>query len=379
MREFWFQVHQWVGLGTLAFLIVVALTGSVLTFRSVLDGWLNPELYRASSLPALAPETLVSRAEAARPLARVSLLETRIEPGLAVMLSVVARDPSRPLGYDQLFVDPGTGAVVGKRDLRAGWDRAHILEGVYEMHARLLGGAPGRWLLGGISGMWAISNLIGLYLTLPRGKPFWSRWKPVWTIKFGARLPRLMLDLHRASGLWLLIGVTALAVTGFAMNFFGEIATPVAQALSPARFQDPPEHSAPVVATIDYGQALGLASVAARRDDPALRPAVASYDAEEGAYRMGFTRSGRRDYWWLGPSYYYIDGRDGRVLAHDDPYHDSLGRKFLRGLYPLHSGRMFGWFGRIVVFLLGFVIVEQCVTGAWVWWRKQKAKALSKG
>lgn len=378
LRDFWFQVHQWIGLGTLAFLIVVALTGSVLTFRPALDRLLNPELYRAAPGPALPVSELVARVETARPALRVALVETAQRPGRAAMLSVTARDPAHALSYDQVFADPGVGRVIGVRANRAGWDRAHILEGVYELHARLLGGTFGRWLLGAIAGLWAVSNLVGLYLTLPRGGPFWSRWKPLWSFSLKSKLPRLMLDLHRASGLWLLVGVTVLAVTGFGLNFYGEVAEPLANRLSPGRFRDPPEHSAPVAPTIAYGRALALASAAATRDDPRLRPAVASYDADAGAYRMGFTRSGRRDYWWLGPIYYYVDGRDGRLVARDDPYSDSVGRHLLRSLYPLHSGRMFGWIGRLVVFLLGFVVAEQCVTGAYVWWRKQKAKALRK-
>jgi uncharacterized iron-regulated membrane protein len=166
-----------------------------------------------------------------------------------------------------------------------------------------------------------------------------------------------------------------LALTGFGINFYGEVATPLAETLSPAAFSEPDDLPRPVPPRLGYADALAAAQAKA---GPRLKPAVASYDPGEGAYRMGFTRSGRRDYWWLGPAYFYIDGQSGRLIARDDPYRDSAGRAVLRGLYPLHSGRMFGWTGRLVVFLLGFVVAEMCVTGAWVWWRKQKAKALRK-
>lgn len=375
VRDFWFTVHEWIGLGSFVFLFVVALTGSALTFRATLDGWLNPELYRASRAPVLGAGEVARRVEAARPQLRVALIETAMKPGRAAVVSVAPRDPKAVLGYDQVFADPGTGQVTGTRQNRAGWDRAHLMEGVYELHARLMGGTTGRWFLGIIAGLWAVSNIVGLYLTFPRGKPFWSRWKPVWTFSLKSKLPRLMLDLHRSTGLWALIGVTVLAITGFGLNFYGEVAEPLADTLSPARFSEPDDRPQPVLPKLGYADAFQAASAKAGL---ALRPAVASYDPGEGAYRMGFTRSGRRDYWWLGPSYYYVDGQSGRLIAHDDPYHDSAGRAFLRGLYPLHSGRMFGWPGRLIVFLLGFIVAEMCLTGAWVWWRKQKARALRK-
>lgn len=381
MRELWFAVHKWIGLFCLVFLIIAGATGAAIAFRPQIDALLNPGLFRASShsTAVLTPGTLAQRLEAQRPQASVSLLPLSTRPGQAVAISVAPRATGAPLPYDQVFVDPADGRVLGQRSTKAGWDAAHLMQGVYEFHARLLAGTFGRWLMGIVSGLWAVSSAIGLYLTLPRAGPFWRKWKPVWTVNPKSKLPRLLLDLHRASGLWTLFAGLAVALSGCALSFYSEAVEPAATALSPSHVAalnvDLPSPPGPKPRRLDWDAATArAAAAAAHRSGGALKPAVASYDADENLYRIGFTRSGVRDYTGLGPVYWYVDASSGQVAYADDPYRDSAGRAFLRGLYPVHSGQALGLTGRILALLLGLAVVEMSVSGGYLWWRKRKAR-----
>ena len=380
-RELWFTVHQWIGLACLVFLVIAGATGSVLAFRPQIDALLNPNLFHAPEAEGrvLSPGALASRLEAERPQAQVVLLPLSARPGRAVAVSVAPKPGAGALDYDQVFLDPASGRILGQRATAPGWDAPHLMEGFYELHARLLAGTFGRWLMGIVSGLWAASTLVGVYLTLPRAGPFWSKWKSVWTINPKARLPRLLLDLHRASGLWLLLAGLAVSVSGCAINFYSEAAAPAANLLSPSKVaalnSDAPAPPGPRTRRLDWDAAAFRASVAAEnRSGPTLKPAVASYDADDNQYRVGFTRSGVRDYTGLGPVYWYVDAGSGQVAYADDPYRDSAGRVFLRGLYPIHSGQMLGLTGRVLALLLGLAVVEMSITGGWLWWRKRAAR-----
>jgi uncharacterized iron-regulated membrane protein len=381
-RGFWFTVHQWTGLFCLAFLIIVGATGSMLSFRPQLDRMLNPSLFNAPAQGQAQPiDALVKSVEAQRPGLRVSQVLYKIAPGRAAVMSVEPSDAKAPApGYDQVFVDPASGRILGQRSqFKPGWSAPNFIYGVHAMHAELVGGNIGRWLLGVVSGLWAISSLIGFYLTLPKARPFWKKWKAVWGVKLGTKLPRFLLDLHRASGLWLLLAAVPVAVTGCALNFYSELTEPVAVALSPSRTPqmnvDPPLPSLVRPRTVTYGQAAAIAAELSRKDGRALTPAITSYEADEGLYRVGVTRSGVRDYVGYGPIYYYLSGADGALAFMDDPYNDSAGRAFIRGTYPVHSGEVGGWPTRIIVFLLGLIVVEMSVSGLYLWWKKQSIKA----
>lgn len=373
VRNFWLTVHRYLGLASLVFLILEGATGSVLVVRQQLDVMLNPSLYRTPAPAAtVSPGELVRRVERQLPAARVISVPFTLQPGTAALLDVAPRTADRPLSYDEVFADPTTARITGKRRNVAGWDPPHLMQGIYELHVDLLGGTAGRWILGIVAGLWALGTCIGLYLTLPRGSPFWQKWQPAWKITRRWRLPASLLELHRATGLWLLPAALVLSVTGFAMSFFSELTAPLATQLSPSHVaalndDSPAPAAAPRSRRLGFDAAMQDALPFAASRDSALKPAIASYDPDANLYRIGFTRSGRLEWSRLGPIYYYVNASSGALAYVDDPYRDSAGRVVIRALYPLHSGEVLGWFTRVLIFLSGLVLVEMAITGGWMW------------
>jgi uncharacterized iron-regulated membrane protein len=188
-----------------------------------------------------------------------------------------------------------------------------------------------------------------------------------------------MLDLHRASGLWLFLGVLAVSTSGLLLNFYSELSEPLAQTLSPSRFTEPSARAMLTGArSLGYAEAIRIAGDRARSDGRPLKLAGASFEPDKLLFRIGFSASGARDYWGLGPIYYYVDAVTGAIVARDDPYRDSTGRVVLRGLYPVHSGRILGWAARLYVFATGLATAVMAVTGVYVWLRKRKARTVAR-
>lgn len=380
-RQFWTKIHRWLGLTALSFLFVAGVTGSFLCFDKRIDSALNQDLfYRHSAGAALSPAEVADRFGKVRPDLVITQFPLNLRPSESLKVEVQARFPGADPGFNEAFLDPSTGQILGTRLVRPGWDRRHIVQGIFQLHQNLLAGTVGRWIMGLAALAWLISNFIGLYLTFPAKKPFWPKWKKKWGIEMRARLRRFMLELHNASGLWLLILASVLAYTSVAMNFFDEAFVPAVQAISPARptmFDAPAKKPAPP-ARISFRDALPLGTAAARADGLNWRPALERYSPEYGAYGITFTDNGVENYHRLGPVTYYVDGQTGRFLERDDPYHDSFGRKLTRSLYPLHSGEVAGGFGIAIIFLLGLATAEMCVTGFYTWWKKRESRKPAK-
>ena len=194
MRAFLLQAHRYLGLASALFLVLAGLTGCLLVFDGALDAALNPALFRVPArTPILSAPALAARVMAADPGLEITALPLRVEPGRAVRMSVAAGH-----GFDQIFVDPADGRLVGTHDDGPGWDRPHLVQGIFRLHHTLLAGDARRWLMGAIAFGWLIANAVGFYLTLPSREPFWAKWRPVWTVKLSANPLRLLLDLHRA-------------------------------------------------------------------------------------------------------------------------------------------------------------------------------------
>ena len=77
----------------------------------------------------------------------------------------------------------------------------------------------------------------------------------------------------------------------------------------------------------------------------------------------------------LGNPWLYFDARDGSPAGADVPGTGSAGDIFLQAQFPLHSGRIIGLPGRILVSCLGLAVAMLSVTGVVIWFRKRRAKA----
>lgn len=373
-RKLWLAIHRYSGLATLIFLFIAAITGCILEFNKPLDAALNADLFRTAVVGKVDVLAAVATFEGAHPELQVIAAPLHPGPGESLVAAVQPRPlGGSALGFNEAYLDPATGRLIGTRQVGPGWDRRRLMSGVYQFHYTLLAGAWGRWLMGVMAVTWFASNLVGLYLTLPLRAPFWKTWKKTWTVNFKAKLAKLFLELHQASGLWLLIPLTVLAFTSMSMNFFDEAFTPTVQAISPARasvFDAPAKPPAPGP-RIGFAAAVVAARVQAAQHGLDWIPAQVGYLPDRGLYQVMLTKSGVVNYSRLGPISYYLVAADGGYVGEDNPYADSRGRQLSRSLYTLHTGQVAGWIGETVVFILGLITLEQCITGGYLWLKRR--------
>ena len=157
-------------------------TGAIISWDHELDEWLNARLFAATTTkPALPSVELARIFEQRNPTGRVVALRLTPEAaGESLSLFVQPRiDPSTGkryvLGYNQVFVDPGTGDELGRREVGAVWPvtRENLVSFLYRLHYTMhipeFWGSN-RWgtrLLGIIAIIWTIYCFVGFYLTLP--------------------------------------------------------------------------------------------------------------------------------------------------------------------------------------------------------------------
>ena len=359
------------------FLFVAGITGTVIAFSPELDAWLNPDLLVVASRgEPLTPSTLVSKVEHALPGAKVFYLPLDMKPGEAAVVSVTGKD------YDQVFVDPVTGKVLGHRHWGACcFAPEHIIPFLYLTHYSL--SAPGTWgivLMGIVSLIWALDCFVGFMLTLPRGAPFWPKWRPSWWVKTGVSAHRLNVDMHRAAGLWLWIVLFVVALTGVGLNLPDQVLRPLVGVFSPLkptaielaapRFQEHPKPAA-----LGFDDAVARARAEAHGP---FAPVGVLYYANYNAYGVGFSAPGGNARDGMGASWIYLDDKTGKVLSADRVGQGSAGDVFMQAQYPLHSGRIVGLTGRIVVSVSGLAVAMLSVTGVLIWLKKRAAKKVHK-
>lgn len=403
MRAALVVLHRWFGLFIAGFLVIAGLTGAVISWDHELDEWLNPTLFKSEStgesLPIL---DLVERVEQANPNARVSFFSLHQEPGHTSEIWVDARvDPEtgrrHQLGFDHLYVDPVSGDVQGSRK----WGKVslapeHLMSFLYKLHFTLH--LPewrginswGVWLMGTAALVWLVDTFIAFALTFPRRrrqsaprsatKGWWPRWAQSWRIRRQTTPYKLNFDLHRAVGLWVWAVLLTLAFTSFSLNLYREVFYPVMSLVTqttpgPFETRTPSPLHQPVEPQISWEELFAQA-----RDDAAARDWPEPLG--DVFYSDNFAVFGARFY-FAGDDHasggmkiksLYYDGLSGEPIGQQVPWQGTAADVFNQLQFPLHSGRILGLPGRILMSVMGLVVAMLSITGLVIWWKKRRAR-----
>lgn len=392
MRPILVLLHRWFGLFAAIFLFVSGLTGALISWDHELDEWLNPHLFHArvtgTPLPAL---ELAARLESADPRLRVRFMPLEVEPGHTLGVTVEARiDPGSgqpyQLGFNQLAIDPVNGEILGRREWgKVSLDRENLLPFLYKLHYSMhipdISLIPvGTLFMGIVAIVWVFDSLLALWISFPNLKA----WRQSFAFRWRAGGYRLNFDLHRSGGVWLFLLILTLAVTSVSMNLKEQVMRPVVgwfAELTPS----PLATRVPVAVDRVKEPKMGRAKILEIARSEAARhgltaPAGGLFLVSQfGIYGVGFFEPGNsHGDGGLGNPWLYFDAESGIPLGGEIPGQGTAGDIFLQAMFPLHSGRIAGVPGRIVVSLMGLVIAALSVTGIVIWARKRKARLSKK-
>lgn len=383
VRQLWVVAHRWAGLTLALFLIVAGGTGSLLAFYPELERLTAPGFMNAvSGDERLDPLALRVRAEALTG-GQADYVPLYVPEGRTAVISVSAREGGEPLGFDEIALDPATGAEQGRRtwgDIGEG--TVNLMPFLYKLHYSLAAGEIGRWALGIAALVWTVDCFVGWGLTLPAGRDgWWRRWRKAWAVRT-ANPVKLNFDLHRAGGLWLwpILLVFAWSSVGFNLQ---PVYSPVMKAIlgeAPGLTDVPSRPERLNVPELDWiearerGRTL-LAAEARREGFVVTREEWLRLDRVRGIYIFAFQSD--RDV-----INRFVGGRMGfsadtghlRYLQLPTGQHPRT--TFETWLSGLHMGIVLGLPWRLAVSALGLAVMGLSVTGVLIWTRKRSARLL---
>jgi uncharacterized iron-regulated membrane protein len=391
MRRQLVRLHRWFGVATALFLFVAGLTGAIIAWDHELDAALNPSFFKArTDAPALSGLELARRVEAADPRLQVTYLPLTAEPGHTLQMMVLPRtNPATkqpyPLDFNQVAVDPATGEIQGRREWGAvSLARLNLIPFIYKLHYTLhlpfTGGIDtGTWLMGIVGIVWLFDSVIAHVLSFPSFK--------AWRKSFAFRLKRggyaLTFDLHRSGGVWIWGLLMVVALTSISMNLAGPVVRPIVSlfsTLTPDPINNPEIVRAPQPGdkVMSREQIFELAEQAGKAMNLAAPPGGIYYAEFLHTYGVGFYVPGN-DHGdvGLGNPWMYWDAATGKLLGKTIPGKGTAGDIFMQVQFPLHSGRILGLGGRILLSAMGIAVAVLSATGLLIWLKKLNARRRS--
>ena len=381
-RRWLTKVHRWSGLFLLLFLFVAGVTGAILAFRWELDRAINPQLFSVEPQAQTLPYTaLIDGVESRFPELMVSTVVVPKTPQQSTIVYVKSRMDAHvnhvhvmgmknELDFNQVFVDPYSGKVLGQRSTtRFELTRESLVPDMVRLHYTLFLDELGAWFMGVVALIWFLTTFLGLVLTWPATWRSFRSWKPLLFMRTKSGSYKLNYDLHRTVSLVTLPILLVVAFSSIYLNLPG-VVKPVIKAFSPVfNFATIPSAGRMDIESprVTVEQAIAVAQKAM----PAARHQSVGRDFVKGLYSVRMQLSD--DVSPTGNNTVYVRMSDGQVMFQRKAADASAGDVFSAWQYPLHSGNAFGLVGQCLIFIGAVALVAMCVTGLNVWLRKRRS------
>jgi len=348
LRNFWFQVHKWIGLILAILIIPLCVTGAALVWDEALDHGLNPQRYAVSGERTVDPQLYVQAAKAAlNPGDRIQSITLPDGDGPVVVAAMPAsaKPQAGPPSRVNVWLDPPTARVLDKASSNSGLIRA-----MHMIHGSMMIPVWGRTIVGWLGVFMLFSCFTGIWLWWPTvGK--WVRglrWR---------RHRNLDTNLHHLFGFWIALPLFVLSLTGAWISFpqvFGggqqRGTGPDRAALARAKPLDAPKTGLDTAIANARAALPGEVATIAWPTD--LKP--------EWTVTIG-TGAGCQ---------VKVDDATGTAKAAPPPREDTA-----RLMRRIHDGTRMGPLWQGILFLGGLLPAILAITGVIMWWRARGWKA----
>ena len=369
------RAHKTIGLFLGLVFVLVGLSGSILAFREDIDERLNYSLMRVASPPNASfqpiSEMYSSAIQAIPKDAKVERLMMPRHKNAAAILTYIVETDDLDSYFYEVFINPYTAKVTGQRLKIHGEDQFSqpIIQILMAFHWTLLLGANKAYLIGFIAIFFFFSTFAGLYLWWLKNK----NWRLGLTVKWQASSERMTYDLHKNIGFYGAAFLIIMTATGAAM-IFKPVTQKVTSLFSTVSGEPNFGKSKPSAQhePIHITQAIVIAN---RIFKDGKIFSISLPNSPTGVFIVGkmLDSEPNKSRTYRNVS---IDQYSGEILQIQDPDNFTAGEKLFEWLFPVHTGEIFGEYGRPVLLLIGLLPLALFTTGLMRWRQKRHSRKI---
>lgn len=368
-------LHLWIGLVTGLVVVIVSLTGCIYVFEEEIFAIVHKDLVtvEVGSSPKKVSELLANAQKSVGSLKVISGLRIRSDDKSYVFSGYKVNERKKiTLSYfsqfeymDNIYVNQYTGKILGVIDER--YEFFNIIE---QLHRQLLLVKPlGSVIVGSCILLFLLLMITGFILWLPKN---YKQFKKSITIKWNAKWKRVNYDLHNSLGFYVLPIAILIAITGLVWSFkwwesgiykiLGTDKKPVFKSELP--FISTRDTTLNKIDLIHYSL---LKKLNGNWEEIVLGIPSATEKASSAYVQLKQRQDG-----WKGVSYYFYDGRTGKLISELPHQNKTLGMKWRNSNKDIHTGRIYGSFTQIMAFCAALICASLPISGLLIWWGKRK-------
>ena len=354
------KVHLWLAIVLSLPLVIIGLSGSALLLQREILAHSQPSATAGTRKPL--PEIIAAAQKSAPEGAVAKRIDLPRAEGSPATVRFTPREEDKP--EQDFYVDPVTLKVLGSEDVV---ERGPVLAFFITIHAFLAMPPPiGLPFVGWNGVALTFMAISGLVLWWPRR----GQWRQSFFIRKGARGAAFHFDLHRTAGIWGLIVLLLVSVSGIYLTFPQKIGPFIKNTFPAADVTTAPLPGyTKFAANLTPDQAIISATSAVRT----ATPMSVELPGDNPSYTVELEPQG-----WAPTDprvIVVLDAKTGSVDYIDDPRNYAAVDQVLNWQHLFHFGVGLGWVWAVLVFLSGLMPLLLTITGLTVWWKRRRAKA----
>ncbi|MCW3807625.1 PepSY-associated TM helix domain-containing protein [Plebeiibacterium marinum] len=370
VKAFIYWLHLWMGIATGIIVFVISITGSIYVFKNeikdALEPWRFVEARDANYAP---PSQLIDTAKTYVPGAEPTGLTFDGKKGAAAVGFWIPNNSS--MDFKVVFMNPYSAEFIKLQEPLAKGN-FNFFEFIERGHTRL-------WLPEKIGKPVVGISVIIFVLMLISGLIIW--WPNQWTLtilkrrlslNLSTNFKRLKYDLHHSLGMYALVFALIIALTGLTWSFSWfdhAVFYTLSGGETKAEHHHPHSNVSNVKETIsDSIPAIDKAfykalSNQANPERIFITPTLK--DDDDACEIIMYKHKGK---FYHHNSYFYDRYTLEPIRVKGDRYDDAIFAEKLNMMYyDIHTGAIWGFAGKIIVFLVGLICASLPVTGLIIW------------
>ena len=358
-------LHLWLGIVSGSVVLVVALSGSLLVFEDELDHLFQPSLYYVQ-VPASAERVpvavLAADVKNRYPDYKLNSIITEPEANRTVIFTVLKGKNAKSGHLIAIAINPYTGQIIKAID-----EKSRFFSVVLRLHRYLCMGETGKVITGISCSIFTILIITGLILWWPKRQNRKQRFR----VKWNASFKRLNWDLHAVFGFYVNILLLFIALTGLVWSYKwvnNLIYYSFDGSLKAIKTK------APKSAAVKDNSFAYLDKVLTATNEKLTHPGTVTIHFAEDSLAMSVAKLNTTASIDNVVDFLYFQQGTGKLIQERLYANASTGTKVRRIIYPIHTGRLYGWPTKILAFIAALTGATLPVTGLIVYLGRNKKK-----
>ncbi|WP_148625188.1 PepSY-associated TM helix domain-containing protein [Aliarcobacter cryaerophilus] len=392
-KTFWFQLHWFFGFVFGILLLLIGVSGAILSYEKEILQAINKDTYFVNipqDKQKLSTKEILEKYQAQNLDSKINSISFSSDKSSSVVLNIASKDPNNRRG-ESIYLNPYTAEVLPQIE---GKDFFIFF---FKLHRWLTFDGDTQWI--GKNAV-ALATIACIILTIGGVIVYWPRVKNnffrSFTFSFKHKKRALLSTMHSAIGMWVVPFFLLMCFTGLYWSYDW-----YRSAMFNVMGVEQPKRAIPTTQVVQIGQQKEKQIEKEQKSEK--QPEVISYENAQKVLDI-FSKAVSKDYknanLRLTPSkdgiytisYLYADATHFResnsmeidpnksIIVKESKFEDKkLNEQIMSSILPLHSGEYFGWFGQLAYFISSALMALFVITGYMLYfdrWKKKRAKAL---